>query len=378
MRILDRYILKQFFLNLVILLVVFGCIFVVIDLLLNADHFIEAADRHAQRDGGQQWTWVLWLIFDFYWPVMCLWYMFFSGLLVTAAMGFTFAAMAKTGELIGTLTGGISMFRVAAPVLVIGCLLNAFSLPIGEFLIPSVIDKVGRTHRDLEKEVKAYNWLYFMPDDQGNLISCRQFNVTNGTLEGLMIVERNAKGETTRQINASDATWDETGNGGWKLNKVELIGVRPPDSETESTPTVITNHLDSYFFPTKLSPEIIQVQMSALHLRLLPLSQLETLAGNPSAEKYHMTIQSIMNSRISFLVVHLLVMLMALPFFMLREQRNMMTQAAKVAGLTLGAWAAAVLIMQVGGQQFNPVAAAWLPVVIYLPLSSTLLLWTKT
>ena len=48
------------------------------------------------------------------------------------------------------------------------------------------------------------------------------------------------------------------------------------------------------------------------------------------------------------------------------------------AAVCLGAWAAGLVMLQAGGDAVNPVFAAWLPVVIYLPLTFILIQFVKT
>jgi lipopolysaccharide export LptBFGC system permease protein LptF len=44
----------------------------------------------------------------------------------------------------------------------------------------------------------------------------------------------------------------------------------------------------------------------------------------------------------------------------------------------IGGWASALVILQIGAQQLRPEVAAWLPVVLYLPLTVWLLQRIKT
>ena len=74
-----------------------------------------------------------------------------------------------------------------------------------------------------------------------------------------------------------------------------------------------------------------------------------------------------------------LTLLMTMPVFMRREpSRNWTAQALKASALCIGAWAAAILIIMAGGSHLNAMAAAWLPVVIFLPISALLLQMTRT
>ena len=50
----------------------------------------------------------------------------------------------------------------------------------------------------------------------------------------------------------------------------------------------------------------------------------------------------------------------------------------KAASLSLSAYFNAVVVMQLGATFLNPIAAAWLPVVVYLPLCAMMLQSVKT
>src|SRR4051812_7421296 len=124
MKILDRYIiLRNFLINFVILLVVFVLLFVLVDLVFNFDEFLKAGRGMGLMRG------LVWVVWDYYSPMVPFLYVYFSGLLVVAAMGFTFAGLSRSGEMVAMVSSGISMYRIAAPVVVVGFLLNALALP---------------------------------------------------------------------------------------------------------------------------------------------------------------------------------------------------------------------------------------------------------
>ena len=76
--------------------------------------------------------------------------------------------------------------------------------------------------------------------------------------------------------------------------------------------------------------------------------------------------------------MNMLILVMALQFFMLREPANPLIQGVKAAAFTLGLWSSGMILLRVGADELNPVAAAWLPVVIYMPMSMFMLQKIKT
>jgi lipopolysaccharide export LptBFGC system permease protein LptF len=85
-----------------------------------------------------------------------------------------------------------------------------------------------------------------------------------------------------------------------------------------------------------------------------------------------------MHQRFSMLAVNMVILIMGLPFFLSREPTNLLNQAVWASGLCLGAWGFGLIILQTSTTHLNPVASAWMPVVIYLPISIWLMLKIKT
>ena len=53
-------------------------------------------------------------------------------------------------------------------------------------------------------------------------------------------------------------------------------------------------------------------------------------------------------------------------------------QSVSCAGLCIGVWAGGMTLPEMVSGTLNPVAAAWIPVVVYLPLSAYVLQKVKT
>jgi len=89
MKTLDRYIVRQFLTNFAILFVVLMSLFVVVDLIVDLDEFIQAGAAHADAWIGGRWMATLGITVGYYGPTVLLVYVFFNGLIVVGAMGFT-------------------------------------------------------------------------------------------------------------------------------------------------------------------------------------------------------------------------------------------------------------------------------------------------
>ena len=371
---LDRYLVRQFLINFAILLLVFIALFMVVDLIVDLDEFLAAGRERADRFGGVVLG-VLWTIADYYGPVVLLLYVFFSGLLVVAAMGFTFSALSRTRELTAMVTSGISMYRISAPVVIVGCLLNALTLPNQELIIPKLANKLARSKSQVRHHAIGGFDIQYAPDDHRNLFSATKFESTGdqAMLTGVTILVRDDSGRALSRITAEQAFWDEHRHG-WELVGGLTISPTPDARSIDGGGQLQPDPIE--FFATSLSPQTLLARQAKIYPMLLSLNQLRQLAEADRQQAGSM--YRIMHSRLSLLVLNGLVLIMGLPFFLTREPVNLLVQGIKASIVCLGTWSVGLILVQTGIPNLNPVASAWLPVVIFLPVAGVLLQMVKT
>jgi lipopolysaccharide export system permease protein len=393
MKILDRYIIRSFLLNFVILTFVLMALFILIDVIIDLDEFLGAGEMYAQHWAGMdaqgrpgfllKMVGVGYALFDFYGPLVVLVYVYFSGLLVVGAMGFTLSALTRSREIAAIVTSGVSMYRIAMPLVVTGFILSAAALPIQEYVIANLALKLSRSKSQLKDPSRRTFPVFFASDGQGTLLSAAEFDIQKAQpmLRGLTICVRDAQGQAVRQITAEQGWWDAAREG-WELVQGYAVqtAVAPTDDASDRAVApgmAVGGGLQPIdFTATAITPDMLMARRAAIYLRLLSLRELTSLLSNPAADSA--AILQVMHSRFSMLVINVLVLVMVLPLFLLREPANMLVQGAKAAGLTLGSWAGGLLMLQIVISGFNPVTAAWLPVVLYLPVSVYLLQTIKS
>jgi lipopolysaccharide export LptBFGC system permease protein LptF len=370
MKLLDRYILRQFLLNFLILLVVVMTKIVLVDTMFNLDEFIEAGRAKAKAEGGITFLHTLVVMADYYGPQVCFLYVYIGGLIAVAAMGFTLTQLSRGGELVTMISSGISLHRVAAPLLVAACVINAMTIVDQELVVPGLIDKLTRKSTELKSARRRAFAVQYAPDSKGNLISAAEFDPQTRQMLSVSILERDGKGKATRRITATQATWDDTA-GQWLLSdgnairRTEQAGSMPADTRVEA----------ATFFETDVSPHVLMARRAAIYPALLSMGELGRLMNNPAADAR--VILRIMHSRFSLMVFNVLILVMVLPMFLTREPINPMKKATLASGVAIGLWVTGIGMLQLGSG-LNPVVAAWLPVIIFLPVSAAVLLRTKT
>jgi len=205
MLILDRYIIRQFLTNFVILLVVFMSLFFIGDLIIDLDEFVDAGAYYAKVHGGSPLFGTLLTIADYYGPQMIMIYVFFSGVLVVGAMGFTLSSLSKSRELVAMVASGINMYRIAMPILVVGAILNLLIIVSQEQIIPKLADKLTRDKSNIGEEHKQTTPIIFSPDSKGNLFSAAQFDMDRKQMDEVTIIARDGNGQAIQRVTATQA-----------------------------------------------------------------------------------------------------------------------------------------------------------------------------
>ena len=371
MRILDRYVLRIFLINFFILLLIILILTLLIDLLLELPEYIGAGRRRAEDHGGSVVYWTIYSLFHFNIPVLLLSFSFFSGPLITAAIGFTYRTLSRGRELMAMLTGGGSMIRVAVPVIIAGTLLILLAIPLKEYVVPPLAHLLLRSKGQLDRDDVRVHGFKHAPDGEGKLFSAMEFDLGQRSLTNVTVLVRGDRGALTRRISAASGTWDESG-GGWLLREVRVVNepfARGDDGLVE--PRIA--HVGSSLIRSDLSPDVLLLRQQASVVRLFSLSTLQAILASPSAAIHHDEVRFYVHDRFSMPVVHVLVALFTIPVFMQREPRPELAPTVKCIALCGMGWIGAIVMQKLAVGPFNPVFAAWLPVIVYLPVAAVAL-----
>lgn len=414
MKTLDRYIVRQFLTNFAILFVVLMSLFVVVDLIVDLDEFIQAGAAHADAWFGGRWVATLGITVGYYGPMVLLVYVFFNGLIVVGAMGFTLTNLQRTRELTAMIASGVSLYRVAAPLLVTGLLLSALTLPVQEFILPPLAPQLVRKKSELKQlnDQRERKPVFYAPAGGGDLLSAESFDPDAGVLHGVQIHDRSPEGRTVRFVRADAAYWRaETitpedraaaGDGSpairmrWVFENGVAEEIRQPggspgsltaaadgDAGARLSPRGVVRGVGAY--DTDLSPTVLQARQTAMFANLLSIRELQGLSENRAVDAARRgKIQQVIWSRFSLMVLNALLLVMALPFFLSRVPGNTLVSALRAAALCIGAWGGGLVMLQVSpaslplGGLASPAVVAWLPVAIYLPVAAWQLSRIKT
>src|SRR5690606_13758467 len=133
------------------------------------------------------WT-LLSLAVEFHGPRLFQFYAYLLGLCSVGAMAFTFSQMHRHKELIAVMASGVSLYRVAWPVLVAAFLLNVLHLFNSYMILPDLAPRLLRSHGDLTRQsVRAFE-VPLVEDGKNALLHAALFDPETQRLSGLTVM----------------------------------------------------------------------------------------------------------------------------------------------------------------------------------------------
>jgi len=363
MTFLDRYILRQFFVNFLLLFALLFTFTCMIDLFLNIDRFVEAVDARvpvAGISGLARVRETAWMIFDFYAPRAFQFYSLLLGIITIAAVGFTLVQLHRHRELTAVLAAGVSLHRVAMPLIVAVISLNVLQLINREVFLPRMAPLLLRDHGEIGRpEVEGFR-VNMASDGPNRVIYSPWYSPAAETLDQPFIWEYGDTDELTRLITAASAHW--VGDG-WALENGKATRLSSEDHTTAPLPESIAR-FDSHLDPTGLLMRRHLEFRQMLNLRQLgELMERESTRGVDELERMRY-------GRFAQALINILTLLISLPFFLLREPRNLLAQSVNCSAVGLTAQIGGAVGVTVGLPIIPPAASVFcIPLLILLPLA---------
>jgi len=359
MTLLDRYIARQFLTNVVALFVILFGFVVVIDVSLNADELMLTAARVGAADGiepsGVRKALIAVLLAaDLWWPKLLQLFNFLLGMVMVAAMGFTFTQMLRHREFIAMMAAGIGLHRVMRPVLLVALALTGVQLLNQELVIPRIAPLLVREHEDAGNHKMGEASVPLTVDGQGRLFRAQSFNADTGHLTGVYILERDDEGRATRVITADAARYE---NGAWQLEN----GMAEPRSRSAVGPRVPIDRIES-----SLDPHELRMNRYKSYRQALSFSQVGSmLARDTLADPdQRARLERIRWGRFSMMLSALLSLVIAMPFYIQRTPTNMIVQTLKCAPFAILALIGGILGASVAIPALPPALGVFIPVMI--------------
>lgn len=360
MTVLDRYLFRSLLTNYVIGIAVMLSLYVVLDLFVNMDEFTERGDPVLTVAAH---------VVDYYLPNLALYFAQLGGIITLFACGAVLARMRKLNEITAMLASGVSLYRVARPILIFAVAATGLLVIDTELIIPTVAHRLARKHDEVGGR-RAYEVL-FLRDGEGALLSAGRFYPTTGELQSLLVMERDEAGAVQRIIEADRATWEPPvapfPMGTWRLDRGRGLtraaqsGLGPSESKIEDFPTT---------YRSNLGPHEIELRQAEGWIGFLSLAQLKELQSEPESDRG--AIVRTRHARVVTLIVSLLLVLLGLPFFLDRSPANILADATRCV-LICGLCYVGTFIAQSIRIETLSAFIAWIPVFIFGTLAMVLL-----
>jgi len=356
MKILDKYVAKNFLIGYCIAFCVLIGLRIIIDLFVNLDEFTEHADLGTMA--------VIKNILIYYGLNLTLYFRDFAGMITVVAAAFSLGKMVRQNELVAIMASGVSLKRVIAPIVFLALLLISLLVIDQEFLIPPLSDKLVRNQDDIPGQ-ESYN-VWFITDAGGSLICSKKFDVQTSTLHKPTIILRSNKDkslvwEVTGRISADQAVYNSK-TGQWDLLNGQI---------TEKGSNRGAQPVASY--TSDITPKDIPVRLKSENKTLLSSRQLALLAAQRTKIKDMAQLYSQKHFRITEPIINLVMLMVSLPILVCRDPKSVkpavLVSFAITSSCLITNFVCKMLASEIVFDKVMPELWAWLPVFIFLPIA---------
>ncbi len=367
MKILDRYLLRQFVLIFLVCFLSLMGLYVVIDAFGHLDNF----SKHAAGRGN-----LLGVIAEYYTYQSLGFFDRTSGMLAMIAAMFTVTWLQRHREMTAMLAAGISKVRIVQPIVLAAVVVSLLGVANRELLIPPLRDRLQRDTDDLAgtqpRDVEACF------DSHDILIGGKKLVVPERRIMHPLFVLPPELSQYGKQITATEAYYLEANTvhpAGYLLDQVQQ-----PGQIDHRASLVVDNH--PVLWTLRETPWLRPRQ--AFLASTLPFERLATgsnwhqLAStgeliqelhNPSTD-VDATLRVAVHARLIRPVTDTTLLMLGLPLMFSRRQRNVFLSIG-ISLLVAVAFSLVVLACQsLGGLNLlRPTLSAWLPILIFLPVA---------
>jgi lipopolysaccharide export system permease protein len=369
MKTFDRYLLRLFVKVLLVCLISITGLYVVIDACNNLDEFLGYGKRYGfLKVLGQYYSARIPWFFDR-----------ISGLLALIAAMFAVTWLQRTNEMTALMAAGIPKSRILKPLIAAALLVSLLAAANRELLIPSFRPRLLRNAQD---------WLGDMPQ---RLEPQRDYR-TDILLSGYATYAKDQRieqpnfrlqqpiGDFGRKLLAANAYYQPSRDGrpaGYLLDEVI-----EPDNLMEIPSAELDQHLivlsprdtpwleaDQCFVVSEVGFE--QLAGGAQWRQLASTSELLRGLRNPSLD-FGLDARVTVHARLVQPILDMALFFLGIPLVLTRESRNIFTAAGSCLLVVIGFFLVVMTCQALGsnGYLLAPALAAWVPLMIFVPLAT--------
>lgn len=340
MRILDRYIVREFLGIFAFSLAIFIALSAIVDLFDRLSRFLDVPGMVIIQYYANRLPWFGFQVL----PVA-----------VLLAALFSLGRMARHNELLAMKMGHLSAFRIVAPLLVLGLVVSFAALILGESIVPHMNERALNAYRVKVQKISPFqrtrdNDIWYRA--KGNrFLHISLLDITAGHIRGLTLFELSPDFALLRRIDAREARWQD---GRWVLQNGEISWTKPDGTYRVDPFTSLTLYLDEK--PADLAQVVRESEeMSSAELR----EYIERLAKTGVNSVRH---QVDLAAKGSAAFTSLVMALIGIAFAFRTGKRGVMTWtgACVIVAVCYSILNSFAISLGRGGV-LPPIVAAWLP-----------------
>lgn len=367
MKLIDRYIIKSFVINYLLALCVMIGMYILLDIIVNFDLFTRGL---AYKNASALTTFLglMHEIISYYLYRSLVIFQMVSGVIPVIAAGFTMVRMTRNRELTALLASGVSLYRVAVPIIVCAVFFALLVVVDQEVLMPHCVDKLLRKHGQLTASILRDRAVYFLPESDHSLILASRYDPKTKTLWNVRIIERSPGGSPIGRIMAKKAVWkshigEGPVHGAWLMSDVVDINDRNAANPGE-TPIPVRHEL--YYTP--LNPGQLNLIFQKKAVDYLSTSQISKLMlYSPPATR--IALAKIMYTRFSQIIMNIIMLLLGIPFLLTREPNKLVSNMFWCSLISGVCFITTFVFFQLAGSGLSPLVGAAMPVIIFGPIA---------
>lgn len=197
MKLIDRHVLRSFFVPLILSICFLVFMIHVIDIFDRIDFFTSVK--------APLYKIVLYFIFKS--PFLIVEMLPVAVLFATV---FSLAEMSRSHETLAVLSTGVSFFRLIRPLIIAGFVLFLATVVFNDAVVPVAADNAAKIMDTISTYKRGFDNYRIQKYGKDNMIYfIDQYTPINKTITGVVILKRNSESDMAYRIDASSACWDE-------------------------------------------------------------------------------------------------------------------------------------------------------------------------
>ncbi len=357
MNLLDRQMIRAYLKAYLICLVSLVGLYVVVDLFTNLEDF---AEHHSGlvpvlRHIGTYYGFRIPKIFD----TLC-------EPIVLMAAAFTVALLQRNNELLPLLSAGVSTRRVVRPVLITACFLLALDVVVQELIIPRIGHRLTFDRDDPEGDKDLVVQGAYEPNGihiEGRIASRKGMVVRE---EFYVVIPESIAG-TLLNLSAKEGRYIKPGpgryTGGWLMT-----GTTPERLENWDNPVLEMIDPGKYFLHTQ-EVDFDTITRDRKWYTFASTARLAAELSKPDSTRLA-AMAVLFHMRFTRPILGMILVLGGLSIILRDQNRNVFLSTGLCLGLCALFFAALFICRSLGDNEYiSPALAAWIPVLIFGPMS---------